>query len=70
MKLSEVLCIAGEGFSRNRLRALLTMLGVIIGVAAVIITIAISARMEATISDNIKNPGSNMLFLTQSMSGM
>jgi putative ABC transport system permease protein len=43
------------------------MLGVIIGVAAVIIMIAISAGTEATISDNIKNLGTNLLFVTQSM---
>ncbi len=69
MKPSEVLRIAGEGISRNKLRALLTMLGVIIGVAAVIIMIAISSGTEATISDNIKNLGTNLLFVTQSMGG-
>jgi putative ABC transport system permease protein len=67
MKLSEIFRIAGEGISRNKLRALLTMLGVIIGVAAVIIMIAISAGTEATISDNIKELGTNLLFVTQSM---
>jgi putative ABC transport system permease protein len=67
MKLSEILRIAGDGISRNKLRALLTMLGVIIGVAAVIIMIAISAGTEATISENIKNLGTNLLFVTQTM---
>jgi len=69
MKLSEIFRIAGEGIARNKLRALLTMLGVIIGVAAVIIMIAISAGTEATISDNIKSLGTNLLFITQSMGG-
>src|SRR4030042_299645 len=69
MKLSELLRIAWEGISRNKLRALLTMLGVIIGVAAVIIMIAISAGTEATIAENIQNLGTNLLFVTQSMSG-
>jgi putative ABC transport system permease protein len=46
------------------------MLGVIIGVAAVIIMIAISAGTEAAISENIKNLGTNLLFVTQSMNGM
>jgi len=67
MKITEVLRIAGEGIARNKLRALLTMLGVIIGVAAVIIMIAISAGTEATISENIKNLGTNLLFVTQSI---
>jgi putative ABC transport system permease protein len=69
MKPSEVLRIAWEGIARNKLRALLTMLGVIIGVAAVIIMIAISAGTEATISENIKDLGTNLLFVTQSMGG-
>ncbi|OGN94471.1 MAG: hypothetical protein A2Z71_09840 [Chloroflexi bacterium RBG_13_50_21] len=69
MKSSEVLRIAGEGISRNKLRALLTMLGVIIGVAAVIIMIAISAGTEASIAENIENLGTNLLFVTQSMGG-
>ena len=67
MKLSELLRIAWEGISRNKLRALLTMLGVIIGVAAVIIMIAISAGTEATIAENIQNLGTNLLFVTQGM---
>jgi len=67
MRLSEVLRIAWEGISRNKLRALLTMLGVIIGVAAVIIMIAISAGTEATIAENIQNLGTNLLFVTQGM---
>jgi putative ABC transport system permease protein len=67
MKLSELIRIAWEGIARNKLRALLTMLGVIIGVAAVIIMIAISAGTEATIAENIQNLGTNLLFVTQGM---
>jgi putative ABC transport system permease protein len=67
MNISEIFRIAGEGISRNKLRALLTMLGVIIGVAAVIIMIAISAGTEATISDNITQLGTNLLFVSQKM---
>jgi putative ABC transport system permease protein len=69
MKISEIFRIAAEGISRNKLRALLTMLGVIIGVAAVIIMIAISAGTEATIAENIQSLGTNLLFVTQSMGG-
>jgi putative ABC transport system permease protein len=67
MKFSELLRIAWEGISRNKLRALLTMLGIIIGVAAVIIMVSISAGTETTISENIQNLGTNLLFVTQSM---
>jgi putative ABC transport system permease protein len=67
MRLTEVIHIAWEGLSRNKLRSLLTMLGVIIGVAAVIIMIAVSAGTEATIADQIQALGTNLLFITPSM---
>jgi putative ABC transport system permease protein len=62
--ITEVLKIAWEGVSRNKLRSLLTMLGVIIGVAAVIIMIAVSAGTEATIADQIETLGTNLLFVS------
>jgi putative ABC transport system permease protein len=51
--------------NRNKLRTLLTELGVIIGVAAVIIMIAISAGTEATIKDQITALGSNLIYVQQ-----
>ncbi len=65
MALSEIIRIAWEGLVSNKLRSMLTMLGVIIGVAAVIIMIAISAGTEATIADQIKSLGTNLLFVSQ-----
>ncbi len=68
MKISEIMQIALEGVSRNKLRSLLTMLGVIIGVAAVIIMIAVSAGTEATIADRIETLGTNLLFVSMNFS--
>jgi putative ABC transport system permease protein len=68
MALSEIIRIAWEGLVSNKLRSMLTMLGVIIGVAAVIIMIAVSAGTEATIADQIKSLGTNLLFVSQSFS--
>jgi len=62
----EILRISWEGVVRNKVRSLLTMLGVIIGVAAVIIMIAISAGTEAQISDQIQGLGSNLAFIQAS----
>lgn len=59
----EILTIAWEGVARNKVRSLLTMLGVIIGVAAVIIMIAISAGTEAQIAAQIEGLGSNLVFI-------
>ncbi len=62
----EIVRIAGEGVVRNKVRSLLTMLGVIIGVAAVIIMIAISAGTEATIAEQIQGLGANLVFIQAS----
>jgi len=55
--------IAWDGVTRNKIRSLLTMLGVIIGVAAVIIMIAISAGTEAQIAAQIEGLGANLVFI-------
>jgi putative ABC transport system permease protein len=60
----EIARIAWEGITRNKLRSLLTMLGVIIGVAAVIIMIAISAGTEAAIAEQIEGLGANLVFVS------
>ncbi len=62
----EIMRIAWEGVTRNKVRSLLTMLGVIIGVAAVIIMISISAGTEATIADQIEGLGANLVFIQAS----
>jgi putative ABC transport system permease protein len=66
MKLTEVIRIAWEAIIKNKVRSFLTMLGIIIGVAAVIIMVAISAGTEATISEQITSLGSNLLFVQSS----
>lgn len=67
MNLLEVIKIAWKSLTSNKLRSLLTMLGVIIGVAAVIVMISISAGTEATIAEQINGLGSNLLFLNAAM---
>jgi len=46
---------------RNRMRSLLTTLGVIIGVSSVIIMVAVGQGSQATIRDNISSMGTNLL---------
>ena len=62
----ELTGIAWEGVVRNKIRSLLTMLGIIIGVAAVIIMIAISAGTEAQIAEQIQGLGANLIFIQSS----
>ncbi len=66
MKLTEVIRIAWEAIVKNKVRSFLTTLGIIIGVSAVIIMVAISAGTEATIQEQITSLGSNLLFVQSS----
>ena len=68
MIANKVIKIAWKGLARNKLRSLLTMLGVIIGVSAVIIMISISAGTEAAIEEQITGLGSNLIFVQSSFS--
>jgi putative ABC transport system permease protein len=63
MKPREAMRIAWEAIQKNKVRSFLTMLGIIIGVAAVIIMVAISAGTEATIQEQITSLGSNLVFV-------
>jgi putative ABC transport system permease protein len=67
MKAAEVLRISWEAILKNKVRSLLTMLGIIIGVAAVIIMVGISAGTSATIEEEITSLGSNLVYVTQAM---
>jgi putative ABC transport system permease protein len=64
MNLSETFKVAWEGITSNKVRSLLTMLGIIIGVAAVIVMMAVSAGTEATIEEQISGLGSNLIIIT------
>jgi putative ABC transport system permease protein len=55
--------IALRALRVNKLRSSLTMLGIIIGVAAVIVMIAIGAGAQARVEDQIKALGSNLIML-------
>ncbi len=63
MTFGQILKIAWEGLMLNRVRSVLTTLGVIIGVASVIMMLAISAGAEAEIADQINGLGANLLFI-------
>jgi putative ABC transport system permease protein len=58
-----IIRIAFRALGRNKLRSSLTMLGIIIGVGAVIAMVSIGQGAQATIAQQIANSGSNMLFV-------
>ena len=63
MKASRLVRIAGESILKNKMRAFLTMLGIVIGVAAVIVMVAIGYGARASIRRQIANLGSNMIMI-------
>ena len=63
MTLSETLRVAWEGLKLNRVRSFLTTLGVIIGVASVIMMLAVSAGAEAAIAEQINSLGANLIII-------
>jgi len=48
----------------NKLRSALTMLGVVIGVGAVIAMVAVGAGAQARVAEQIRNQGSNLIIVT------
>ncbi len=64
MSLLNTVAEAWEGLVLNKLRSFLTTLGIIIGVAAVIIMLAVSSGAEAAIADQINTLGANLIMIT------
>jgi putative ABC transport system permease protein len=63
MNLKTLLRVAWEAIARNRVRSLLTMLGMIIGVAAVVITISIGVGARVAVTAQITGLGSNLIIV-------
>ncbi|MGH2569570.1 MAG: ABC transporter permease, partial [Bacteroidota bacterium] len=63
MNFQESFYTALNALTSNKLRALLTMLGIIIGVAAVITMMAIGEGAQKAVVDRIQALGSNLLFI-------
>ncbi len=55
--------IAIRALHVNKLRSILTMLGIIIGVGAVIIMVAVGAGAQARVAEQIKSLGSNLIIV-------
>ncbi|MCL6479521.1 MAG: ABC transporter permease [Peptococcaceae bacterium] len=63
MKLTGNFGIALNGLRSNKLRSLLTVLGIVIGVAAVIMMIAVGQGARKSITSRIESMGSNLLLV-------
>lgn len=66
MNAMNLIRIAFKALQRNKLRAFLTMLGIIIGVAAVIAMVAIGEGSKQSIQSQLSSMGSNMITILPS----
>ena len=73
MDLLAIIRIALRALGRNKMRSILTMLGIIIGVGAVIAMLGVGQGARQTVQEQIQAMGSNLLFVgagTVTRSGM
>jgi putative ABC transport system permease protein len=63
MRKSTLLKVASQSILKNKLRTFLTMLGVVIGVAAVIIMVAVGYGAQTSIQKQIGSLGTNMIMI-------
>jgi len=63
MDFLSTLRLALTALARNKMRSSLTMLGIIIGVGAVIATVSIGQGAEAMIQEGIQSMGTNVVFI-------
>ena len=68
MIISDVVATASQSLRRNPSRSLLTILGIVIGIAAVIIMLSVGQGAQRYILDQVSSPGSDQMFV-QSGSG-
>jgi len=61
MLIGEIISVALGALRANKLRSLLTMLGIVIGVAAVIAVVALGAGAQSAVKDRITSLGTTLL---------
>ncbi|HEX8163390.1 MAG TPA: ABC transporter permease [Pyrinomonadaceae bacterium] len=64
MNFQSIIRVAFRALVRNKMRALLTMLGIIIGVSAVIAMVSIGQGAQASVQAQIEGMGTNLLFVS------
>ncbi|MFZ6646005.1 ABC transporter permease [Undibacterium sp. TJN25] len=64
MNFLQVVVEAFRSMSANRLRTVLTMLGIIIGITSVVLLLAVGDSMKRFIAEQLEQLGTNMLFIS------
>jgi putative ABC transport system permease protein len=63
VRLGNITIVGLKSIARNKMRSLLTALGVVIGVACVIVSVAIGAGVAQSVSEMINSLGSNFIMI-------
>jgi putative ABC transport system permease protein len=63
IRLGNITVVGLKSIARNKMRSLLTALGVVIGVACVIVSVAIGSGVAASVSEMINSLGSNFIMI-------
>src|SRR5688572_28049491 len=63
MKTVTLIKVASQSIRKNKMRTILTMLGIIIGVGAVIVMVAVGQGAQSQIRNSINNLGTNMIVI-------
>ncbi len=64
MEIGEVIRVSLRALARNKMRTILTMLGIVIGVGAVICTVAIGQGAAKQVQEQIASLGDNIIFIS------
>lgn len=63
MRFADSIKIARAGLKHAKVRSLLTMLGIVIGIASVILLMSLGTSVQKLVLDQVQNIGSNVIFI-------
>ena len=64
MKARVLTKVAAQSILKNKMRTLLTMLGIVIGIASVIVMVAVGNGAQSQIESQIRSLGTNLIVVT------
>ena len=68
MRFGNAFKVAGRGLLVNKARSILTLLGIIIGIGAVITILALGGGLKAQAQKQVNEMGTNLLFVIPTLS--
>lgn len=69
MRINDLLLTSSESLRRNTSRSLLTILGIVIGIAAVIVMLSIGQGAQGYVLNQVANLGSDLVFVESGQGG-